>query len=131
MQNYDGGVVADQSTGRPLMGRPVRVYDEETDAPVQVYREGIPVNLVSGAHGLIPQFLTEDSTRRVRMEVGPVRLRQWSQEMVAAGGAAVAELERLTISHIERTPDGRLAFAPGTGTIPVARTSSGRLAVTV
>ena len=86
--HYDGGVVADQATGRPLMGQPVKIFDEETDAPIQAYREGQPVTLVTGAHGLIPQFQTEDSTRRVRIEVGPVRLRQWSQEMIASAAAA-------------------------------------------
>ncbi|MEU3847207.1 right-handed parallel beta-helix repeat-containing protein [Micrococcus terreus] len=105
MQNYDGGVVADQATGRPLVGRNVKVYDEETDAPVQVYREGVPVNLVSGAHGLIPQFQTEDSTRRVRMEVGPVRLRQWSQEMVDAAadasGSISSALEQVEVARSE------------------------------
>lgn len=86
--HYDGGVVADQATGRPLMGQPVKIFDEETDAPIQAYREGQPVTLVTGAHGLIEQFQTEDTTRRVRMEVGPVRLRQWSQEMIASAAAA-------------------------------------------
>ena len=125
MQNYDGGVVADEATGRPLVGRNVKVFDEETDAPVQVYREGIPVNLVSGAHGLIPQFQTEDSTRRVRIEVGPVRLRQWSQEMIAAGGAAVAELERLTVSHIALDTDGTPYYSPGSATVQVGQDTDG------
>lgn len=99
MQNYDGGVVADHATGRPLMGQPVKIFDEETDAPVQAYREGQPVTLVTGAHGLIDQFQTEDTTRRVRMEVGPVRLRQWSQEMIAsaadASGSISSALEQV------------------------------------
>lgn len=123
--HYDGGVVADQATGRPLMGQRARVFDEETDAPVQAYREGRPVTLVTGAHGLIGQFQTEDSTRRVRIEVGPVRLRQWSQEMVAAGGNAVAELERLTISHLALDTDGTPYFSPGSATVQVGQDDDG------
>lgn len=123
--HYDGGVAADQATGRPLMGQPVRIFDEETDAPVQAYREGRPVRLVTGAHGLIGQFQTEDSTRRVRMEVGPVRLRQWSQEMIAAGGDAVAELERLTTSHISLDTDGVPFYSPGSTTVQVGQDLDG------
>ena len=123
--HYDGGVVADQATGRPLMGQPVKVFDEETDAPVQAYREGQPVTLVTGAHGLIEQFQTEDTTRRVRLHAGPVRLRQWSQEMVAAGGAAVTELERLTVSHIALDEDGTPYYSPGSATVQVGQDTDG------
>ena len=105
MQNYDGGVVADEATGRPMVGRNVKVFDEETDAPIQAYREGQPVTLVTGAHGLIGQFQTEDSTRRVRIEVGPVRLRQWSQEMIAsaadASGSISSALEQVEVARSE------------------------------
>ncbi|WOO98182.1 polysaccharide deacetylase family protein [Micrococcus terreus] len=102
--HYDGGVVADQATGRPLMGQPVRIFDEETDAPIQAYREGQPVTLVTGAHGLIPQFQTEDTTRRVRIEVGPVRLRQWSQEMIGLTIDAAQSLRFIAVQNLLPRP---------------------------
>ena len=113
--HYDGGVVADQATGRPLMGQPVRIFDEETDAPIQAYREGQPVTLVTGAHGLIDQFQTEDTTRRVRIEVGPVRLRQWSQETITG----------LRVSHIDLDTDGEPYYSPGSATVPVGQDLDG------
>ncbi|WP_431862740.1 hypothetical protein [Micrococcus terreus] len=85
---YDGGVVVDAASNRPVASKIATVFDDETGARVKVYMEGQERTLVTGAHGLIPQFQTEDSTRRVRIEVGPVRLRQWSQEMIASAAAA-------------------------------------------
>lgn len=52
------------------------------------------------------------------------------EALADATEATLTELGRQwTISHIARAPGGRLVFAPGTGTIPVRRTSTGRLAV--
>ena len=129
MHTYAPRVIADQATGRPLAGIRVTVEDAETGAPVQPYRDGAPVQLVTGAHGLITEWQTDDTTRRVALTAGPVRLTQWCEELVGASGQAITELERLTTSHVERSTSGRLVFAQGTGTIPVTRTSTGRLAV--
>ena len=129
MHTYEARVIADQATGRPLAGIRVTVEDAETGAPVQPYRDGAPVQLVTGSHGLITEWQTEDTTRRVALTAGPVRLTQWCVELVGASGEAITELERLTLSHLERSTSGRLVFAQGTGTVPVTRTSTGRLVV--
>ena len=129
MHTYEARVIADQATGRPLTGIRVTVEDAETGAPVQPYRDGAPVQLVTGAHGLITEWQTDETTRRVALTAGPVRLTQWCVELVGASGQAITELERLTLSHLERSASGRLVFAQGTGTVPVTRTSTGRLAV--
>ena len=129
MHTYEARVIADQATGRPLAGIRVTVEEAETGAPVQPYRDGAPVQLVTGAHGLITEWQTEDTTRRVALTAGPVRLTQWCVELVGASGEAITELERLTVSHLERSTSGRLVFAQGTGTVPVTRTSTGRLVV--
>lgn len=129
MHTYEARVIADQATGRPLAGVRVTVEDAETGAPVQPYRDGAPVQLVTGAHGLITEWQTDETTRRVALTAGPVRLTQWCVELVGASGEAITELERLTTSHVERSTSGRLVFAQGTGTVPVTRTSTGRLAV--
>lgn len=129
MHTYEARVIADQATGRPLAGIRVTVEDAETGAPVQPYRDGAPVQLVTGSHGLITEWQTDETTRRVALTAGPVRLTQWCTELVGASGQAITELERLTLSHLERSTSGRLVFAQGTGTVPVTRTSTGRLAV--
>lgn len=129
MHTYEARVIADQATGRPLAGIRVTVEDAETGAPVQPYRDGAPVQLVTGSHGLITEWQTDETTRRVALTAGPVRLTQWCEELVGASGEAITELERLTLSHLERSTSGRLIFAQGTGTVPVARTSTGRLVV--
>lgn len=129
MHTYEARVIADQATGRPLAGVRVTVEDAETGAPVQPYRDGAPVQLVTGSHGLITEWQTDETTRRVALTAGPVRLTQWCVELVGASGQAITELERLTVSHLERSTSGRLVFAQGTGTVPVTRTSTGRLAV--
>ena len=129
MHTYEARVIADQATGRPLAGVRVTVEDAETGAPVQPYRDGAPVQLVTGSHGLITEWQTDETTRRVALTAGPVRLTQWCVELVGASGEAITELERLTVSHLERSTSGRLVFAQGTGTVPVTRTSTGRLAV--
>lgn len=129
MHTYEARVIADQATGRPLAGVRVTVEDAETGAPVQPYRDGAPVQLVTGSHGLITEWQTDETTRRVALTAGPVRLTQWCVELVGASGQAITELERLTLSHLERSTSGRLVFAQGTGTVPVTRTSTGRLAV--
>lgn len=129
MHTYEARVIADQATGRPLAGVRVTVEDAETGAPVQPYRDGAPVQLVTGSHGLIIEWQTDETTRRVALTAGPVRLTQWCVELVGASGEAITELERLTTSHVERSTSGRLVFAQGTGTVPVTRTSTGRLVV--
>lgn len=129
MHHYDARVIADQATGRPLAGIRATLLDAETQTVVQAYRDGVPVTLVSGAHGLIGEFETEEATRRVHVTAGPVRLTMWCQELIGASGQAITELERLTVSGITRTDSGRLAFSAG-GTETVRRTSTGRLVVT-
>ena len=129
MNTYAARFVADQVTGRALAGVRVAVEDAETGLPVQAYRDGVPVSLVTGPNGLIPEWQTEKSTRRVTLTAGSVRLTRWCEEMIGASGRAIVELERLTTSGITRTATGRLAYTPG-GTEAVRRTSTGRLAVT-
>lgn len=128
MHTYAERLFVDVATGRPLTGIRATVVDAETGAPVQAYRGGVPVTLVSGAHGLVDEFQTEDTTRRVRVTVGSRSLSSWCLELVGASGQAITELERLTVSGVTRTDSGRLAFAAG-GTETVRRTSTGRLAV--
>lgn len=129
MHTYAPAVIADQATGRPLTGVRVRVEDAETGAPVQPYRDGAPVQLVTGAHGLVAEFQAETTTGLVRLTAGPVTLTRPSIETLKKAAEAITELERLTVSHLERSTSGRLVFAQGTGTVPVIRTSTGRLAV--
>lgn len=131
MHTYAPAVIADQATGRPLVGVRVRVEDAETLAPVQAFRDGAPVTLVTGAHGLITEFQAETTTGMVRLTAGPVTLTRPSVETLKKAAEAVAELARLTVSHVERSASGRLVFAQGTGTVPVTRTSTGRLVVRV
>lgn len=93
MHTYEARVIADQATGRPLAGIRVTVEDAETGAPVQPYRDGAPVQLVTGAHGLITEWQTEEPTRRVAVTAGPVRLTQWCEEIMGAAGAAADRVE--------------------------------------
>ena len=124
--NYLGGLVADHASNRAVPNKIARVYDDETGERVKVYMEGQERTLASGAHGLLPPFQTEATTRRVRIEIGPPPyLRQWSVEMVDAGGAAVAELERLTVSHIALDTDGTPYFSPGSATVQVGQDTDG------
>ena len=103
MHTYEARVIADQATGRPLAGIRVTVEDAETGVPVQPYRDGAPVQLVTGTYGLINEWQTDETTRRVALTAGPVRLTQWCEELIGASGQAITELERLTISHVERS----------------------------
>lgn len=125
MHTYDPCVVADQATGRPLVGIRATVQDAETMAPVQTYRDGEPVPLITGAHGLISEFQTDDETRRVHITAGQVRLTQWCQELVGASGAAIAELERLTVSNVALDTDGVPYFSPGSVTARVLADTDG------
>ena len=85
MYTYAARVIADQATGRPLAGVRVVAEDAETGLPVQAYRDGEAVSLVTGAHGLIAEWQTEETTRRVALTAGSVRLTQWCEEVM--GGA--------------------------------------------
>lgn len=118
MHTYEARVIADQATGRPLAGIRVTVEDAETGAPVQPYRDGAPVQLVTGAHGLITEWQTDETTRRVALTAGPVRLTQWCVELVGASGRAITELERLATSHVAQDPaNGRMYFSPGSQSV--------------
>ena len=97
MHTYEARVIADQATGRPLAGVRVTVEDAETGAPVQPYRDGAPVQLVTGTYGLITEWQTDETTQRVALTAGPVRLTQWCVEAIekaASGEAAAAEADR-------------------------------------
>ncbi|MEW1964629.1 pyocin knob domain-containing protein [Micrococcus sp. NPDC078436] len=109
MHHYDARVIADQATGRPLVGIRATLLDAETQTVVQAYRDGVPVTLVSGAHGLIGEFETEETTRRVHVTAGPVRLTMWCSEIM--GGAQDAA-ERAEAAVAEATwPKGALVDA--------------------
>lgn len=127
MHTYEARVIADQATGRPLVGIRVTVEDAETGAPVQPYRDGAPVQLVTGTHGLITEWQTEDTTRRVALTAGPVRLTQWCAELVGASGQAITELERLTTTHVALDPTtGRTYYSPGSTDVLLVTDSTGR-----
>lgn len=114
MHTYQPGLALDEATLRGLANMPVTVTDEETALPVQVYRAGQPVpQLITGPHGFIPEFQTAKTTRRVRVTVGPYGLTVWCEEMIGASGRAIAELERLTISHVAFDTDGVPAIVQG------------------
>lgn len=98
MHTYEARVIADQATGRPLAGIRVTVEDAETGAPVQPYRDGAPVQLVTGAHGLITEWQTDETTRRVALTAGPVRLTQWCEEIVGGAQAAAERAEAAAAS---------------------------------
>ena len=118
MHTYAARFVADQATGRALAGVRVSVEDAETGLPVQAYRDGVPVSLVTGPNGLIPEWQTEKSTRRVTLTAGSVRLTRWCEEMIGASGRAITELERLATSHVAQDPaNGRMYFSPGSQTV--------------
>ncbi|MCT1857344.1 hypothetical protein M3C21_07315 [Micrococcus luteus] len=86
-------MIADQATGRPLAGVRVTVEDAETGVPVQPYRDGAPVQLVTGAHGLITEWQTDDTTRRVALTAGSVRLTQWCEELQGTAADAVSLMD--------------------------------------
>ena len=95
MHTYAPAVIADAATGRPLAGVLAALTDAENGAPVQAYRDGQPVRLVSGAHGVIPEFQTQDTTRRVQITAGGVTLTRWADELVAtAADRAEAAADR-------------------------------------
>ncbi|TFI01625.1 hypothetical protein [Micrococcus lylae] len=91
MHTYAERVFVDVATGRPLAGRRATVVDAETEAPVQAYRNGEPVTLVSGAHGTVDEFQTESTTRRVRVSIDSRSLSSWALELVGASGQATDE----------------------------------------
>lgn len=110
MHHYDARVIADQATGRPLAGIRATLLDAETQTAVQAYRDGVPVTLVSGAHGLIGEFETEETTRRVHVTAGPVRLTMWCSEIMGgaqdAADRAEAAAERVGAPLITTTDPG-------------------------
>lgn len=92
MHTYPECLFVDIATGRPLAGIRATLVDAETDAPVQAYRGGAPVTLVSGAHGLVDEFQTEDTTRRVRVTVGSRSLSSWCLEVEGTAADAVVTM---------------------------------------
>lgn len=125
MHTYAERVFVDVATGRPLAGRRATVVDAETEAPVQAYRDGQPVTLVSGAHGVVDEFQTESTTRRVRVSIDSRSLSSWALELVGASGQAVSELERLTVSHVAFDVDGVPAIVPGSTTARILTDTDG------
>lgn len=107
MHHYDPVVVADQAIGRPLVGVLATVLDAETRVPVQAYRDGNPVTLLSGAHGLITEFQTDETTRRVEITAGPVKMHRWCQESIAAASEAGIRLDE--VEARPSVPPGGLA----------------------
>lgn len=93
MHTYAARFVADQVTGRALAGVRVSVEDAETGLPVQTYRDGVPVSLVTGPNGLIPEWQTEKSTRRVTLTAGSVRLTRWCEEIHGTAADAVSLMD--------------------------------------
>ena len=129
MHTYAARVIADQATGHPLAGVRVVAEDAETGLPVQTYRDGVPVSLVTGTYGLIAEWQTEDTTRRVALTAGPVRLTQWCEELIGASGQAITELERLTISHVDFDTDGVPAIVQGSASARIVYDTDGTPAV--
>ena len=125
MHTYAARFVADQVTGRPLAGVRVAVEDAETGLPVQAYRDGVPVSLVTGPNGLIPEWQTEKSTRRVALTAGSVRLTRWCEEMIGAAGEAITQLERLTVSHVAFDTDGVPAIVQGSASARIIYDTDG------
>lgn len=80
--------------------------------------------------GQYPQFQIPESVPAALLVAPPYMQRVVPLETLQGASQAITELERLTISNIDRGPDGRLVFAAGTGTVPITRNSSGRLVVT-
>lgn len=93
MHTYAERVFVDVATGRPLAGRRATVVDAETEAPVQAYRNGEPVTLVSGAHGVVDEFQTESTTRRVRVSIDSRSLSSWCLELPDGALAAADRAE--------------------------------------
>lgn len=93
MHTYEARVIADQATGRPLAGVRVTVEDAETGVPVQPYRDGAPVQLVTGTYGLITEWQTDETTRRVALTAGSVRLTQWCEELQGTAADAVSLMD--------------------------------------
>lgn len=81
MHTYAERLFVDVATGRSLAGIRATVVDAETEAPVQAYRDGAPVTLVSNGFGVVDEFQTEDTTRRVRVTVGSRSLSSWCLEL--------------------------------------------------
>lgn len=82
MHTFEAAVIADMATGRPLSGVRADLLDADTLVPVQAYRDGEPVSLVSNAHGLIPEWQTEETVQRVQVKAGPVTLTRWAVELM-------------------------------------------------
>lgn len=90
MHTYQPGLALDEATLRGLANMPVSITDDETGLPVQVYRAEMPVpQLITGPHGFIPDFQTEETTGRVRVKVGPYELIVWAVEKIAAAADAM------------------------------------------
>ena len=112
MHHYDPVVVADQATGRPLVGVIATAIDAETLVPVQAYRDGNPITLLSGAHGLIGEFQTDETTRRVQITAGPVTLHRWCQELVGASGLVFGYFGYLLVrAFVVKTLSHRILYA--------------------
>lgn len=126
MHNYQPGLALDEATLRGLANLPVTVTDEETSLPVQVYRAEMAVpQLITGPHGFIPPFQTEESTRRVRVTVGTYSLTVWADELLGAAGEAITQLERLTISHVAFDTDGVPAIVQGSASARITYDTDG------
>ena len=93
MHTYPERLFVDIATGRPLAGIRATLVDEETDAPVQAYRGGAPVTLVSNGFGVVDEFQTEETTRRVRVTVGSRSLSSWCLEVEGTAADAVAQMD--------------------------------------
>lgn len=126
MHNYQPGLALDEATLRGLANLPVTVTDDETGLPVQVYRAEMPVpQLITGPHGFITPFQTEESTRRVRVTVGAYSLTVWADELIGAAGEAITQLERLTVSHVTFDTDGVPAIVQGSASARIIYDTDG------
>ncbi|WIK82175.1 hypothetical protein [Micrococcus lylae] len=108
MHTYAERVFVDVATGRPLAGRRATVVDAETEAPVQAYRNGEPVTLVSGAHGVVDEFQTESTTRRVRVSIDSRSLSSWALELP---DDALAAADRAEAAAAEAASEATAAIA--------------------
>lgn len=81
--HYPPNLALEAATLSGLANMRARVLDAETDTEVTVYRNERPLAaLITGPRGYIEGFQTEDTTRRVRVEIGDVALYMWADEAI-------------------------------------------------
>lgn len=114
MPHFGPGLAVDPTTHSPVKNVRIQVYDPLSEAYLT------PLSPVYTNHlGQFEQFEIAEDLGAVLITAGPYAVMWSSVEVLTGAAEAVAELERLTVSHIAISPDGVPYYAPGTGTLRI------------